>query len=48
MRCGLAEFEPGWESCFAPYVTHQLEGAVKGSIVRNNKTGRIMLIERAK
>lgn len=47
-RCGLAEFEPGWDRCFNPFVAHQLEVAARDSIVRNPKTGRIMLIERAK
>jgi hypothetical protein len=48
MRCGLAELEPGWERCLGAFVAHQIQLAIRSSIQRNEKTGRIMLIERAK
>jgi hypothetical protein len=48
MRCGLAEFEPGWERCVGAYVAHMTELAITHTIQRNPKTGRIMLIERAR
>jgi hypothetical protein len=48
MRCGLAEFEPGWDHCTGRYVAHMTELAITHTIRRNPKTGRIMLIERAR
>jgi hypothetical protein len=48
MRCGLAEFEPGWEHCVGAYVRHMTELAITHTIQRNPITGRIMLIERAR